>query len=74
LRALIEEHGEMPKAEAAMAIGLTSAKGSFPRILRRAAEAGLVIRGTHVVSPGPNIAQRPQETAASPASPQPKAT
>lgn len=60
LRALIEERGEMSKVEAASEIGLSSSKGSFPRILRRATQLGLVIPGNHVVKPGPNITQ-PQE-------------
>jgi hypothetical protein len=57
LRALVEERGEMSKAEAAKAIGLASAGGSFPRILKAAAADGSVISGTGVVKPGPAIAQ-----------------
>jgi hypothetical protein len=51
----LQERGEIPKDEAAVAIGLSNAKGSFPRILRRAAAEGLVISATNLVKPGPAL-------------------
>jgi len=57
LRALVAERGEVPKADAAKAIGVSSAGGSFLHILRAAVADGSVISGTGVVKPGPAIAQ-----------------
>jgi len=51
LRALVEERGEIPKLEAAKGIGLASAGGSFPRILKSAVAAGHCVSGTNVVGP-----------------------